>query len=202
MLMDRIDRWSGLAAAAGGLLWLFPWARWPFEVSDRAGFFLAIVGLLLVIVGLTGLYRRLTAGQSSMAKPAFGLAVTGAALIMASAIGGLVTNVSLSGIDSPSGVPILLPILLFGGMLLAILGIAGMGLVTLRQKALGRFSFAPLLLAASLLVYVISIGMAAGDVGPEATDKVFLALVVACWLLLGISLSTSREQTVDAALPA
>jgi hypothetical protein len=57
-----------------------------------------------------------------------------------------------------------------------------------------------LLLAASLLVYVISIGLAVGDVGPEAIDKIFLALVVVCWLLFGISLSNSREQTVDAAV--
>jgi len=203
MLMEQIDRWSGPAAALGGLVWLFPWARWPVEVSDATGFLMAIVGLLLVIVGLTGLYRRLLAtGQSAMTKPAFGLAVFGAALVMSSAIAGLATNASLSGIDSPSGAPILLPILLFGGMLLTILGIAGMGLVIIKQRALGRFSFAPMLLAASLLVYVISIGLAVGDLGPESIDKIFLALVVICWLIFGISLSTSREQPADAALSA
>jgi hypothetical protein len=196
MSIEKLGRWSGLAAAIGGPLWLFPWSGWLTEVSDSAGFVIALVGLLLVMIGLIGLNRRIASGPGASGGPTFRVAQLGVGLVMASAVGGLATGASLSG-----GAPIL-AVVLFAGMVAMIVGTSGMGRITWKQKALGRSSFAPLLLAASLLGYVISIGLAVSNPALEPINDIFIALNMVCWIIFGYSLAAAEEQMVDSALPA
>jgi len=193
MSTDRIVRWGGIAAAVGGLVWLFPWTGWV-EVGDAAGFALAVIGLLLVMIGLIGLQRRLADNGSATYRPAYGLALLGAVLVVASAVGGLLTGASMRGSDNDMGV---LAIFLFAGMLALIAGIAGMGLTTLRQKALGRFSFAPLLLAAAQLAYVVSIGLNISNDSLHVLLDIFVAVSVVCWLILGYAMTAGQTPAVD-----
>jgi hypothetical protein len=140
MSKDTIVRWSGVPIALGGLLWLFPWAGWFVEVGDRATFVMTLAGLLLVVVGIVGLERRL-ANSGATNRAAYGLSLLGTGLVMASAVGGLLTGASRSGGEDMGS----LAISLLAGMLGLIVGIGGLGLTTQRMKALGRYSFAPLL---------------------------------------------------------
>lgn len=196
MSMARLDRWSGLAAAVGGVLWLFPWTGWFVEVDDTAGFLMAIAGLLLVMIGFVGLNRRIGDDQSRSARLAFAAALLGAGLVMASALAGLLTGASRTAPD----IAPMLAVLLFGGVLIMILGLGGMGVIALRQKALGPFSFAPLLLTAALVGYVISVGISVGNPALEILHDVFIALSYVGWLFFGYALATGEEQRTDPAV--
>ncbi len=77
-------------------------------------------------------------------------------------------------------------------------GIAGMGLIAIAKGALGRLSFAPLLLTVSYLGFAFIVG------GSLAEFLVMLILVVYAigWLLLGIGLWTTEERTAESGLAA
>lgn len=71
----------------------------------------------------------------------------------------------------------------------------------MQRQSSGRYSFAPLLLAASLLGYVFSIGLAVSDPSLESINDIFIALNMVYWLVFGYSLSAAQGQMVDSALP-
>jgi hypothetical protein len=84
-----------------------------------------------------------------------------------------------------------------------ILGLAGMGFLAVSRKALGGLSFAPLLLAISLVGYLVSVGLDVSNfaLGQAAKDLMDV-VTIGCWLLLGIALWSAREPAADPAVPA
>jgi len=175
-----------------------PRTGWLGEIRDSTGFLIAVVGMLLVAIGLFGLYQRLSAGGRSNGQTiAFGAALIGSLMIMVANFGGLLTGASLT---APQQYPILAA-LLGAGVLFMTLGLAGMGIMAISGKALGALSFAPLLLAISLIGYVVSVGLAIGA-GNDSLRTIANVVTIGCWLLLGVALWTSRELVADPALPA
>lgn len=198
MTNENTLRWSGLAAASGGILWLLPWTGWLGEIESSTGFLMALVGILLVAIGLFGLYQRLPAGGRSNGHTiAFGAALAGDLMIMASAIGGLLSGASFTA----AGQYPILAALLGAGILLITLGLAGMGIMAISAKALGALSFAPLLLAIALVGYVVSVGV---DIGADngLLRTIADVVTIGCWLLLGVALWTAKEPEADPALQA
>lgn len=195
MSNDKIQRWSGPAAALGGAFWVFIWTGWLFEVPETTKFWLTLPAILLVIVGLTGLYRRLAASSGLANTLSFGMALIGSILMMVSSLAG-----ALSGGSDP---PAIAFILLGVGLLAMILGIAGMGIVATSHKTLGPWSFVPLTLSLVFLGYAINIGLALNDSTSVAIlMDIFSALTMIGWLLLGYSLWTTQEETPAPVVPA
>jgi hypothetical protein len=112
---------------------------------------------------------------------------------MASAVGGLATGATRSGGEDMG----FLAIPLFAGMLGLIAGIGGLGLTTQRQKALGRYSFAPLLLAVAQLAYVVSIGLNIGNDSLGTIMDITIAVACLCWLILGYAMTVTQVTAVD-----
>lgn len=191
MSNDFISRWSGPAAAVGGILWLLPWTRW-INFDDTFGFLVAIVGLILVALGLLGLQRRLPHEEGARNGLFFAVAIIGVLAVLVSALGGILTGAALTGGAS------YLAILLGGGILLILIGLAGMGMSILSAKALGRFSFMPLLLAAALLGYMLAIGLTVYNPALRSIYNISLIFVMICWLLLGVALWTTQEENLAA----
>jgi hypothetical protein len=191
MPVEKLERWSGLAAALGGALLVFltlslTLSSWPAEVI-AAVLFLAMY--LLWAIALTGLYRRLPAASHPGNKVTF--AIAGISLLLAS-IGFLILYFTDS-VDIASMAYI-------GGNIGIIPGIAGMGIIALRYRAMGVWRFVPLLLAVAWLGFILSIIQ--GFTVDSPVQLAFLFLTGVCWLLLGIGLWTSAKQEAGPALPA
>ena len=152
MPSNNLDRWSGPALAVGGILWLVPWVT---DLSQAVQFILTIPALLLIAVGLIGLYRRMSAGSGNGPGLALGAALLGLLLLIASAVGGLAM-----GVESNTNVPLVLRALFGTGMVLLALGLAGLSVVGFSRNALGSWSFTAPLAALAMLAYVVSIVLA------------------------------------------
>jgi hypothetical protein len=189
MPVEKLDRWTGLAAALGGALIVF--VMFFIDQLQDAEFVLlsvVVIGMFLLwAIALAGLYRRLPAASHPGNKVTFAIA-------------------ELSLLLSMIGL-LIMPLAELGGTMIFIgyfglgLGIAGMGIIALRYRALGGWSFTPLLVAVAWLVFLatmISVGFSV--VGPLPTASVMLIGV--SWLLLGIGLWSSARDMLDPALPA
>jgi len=191
MPVEKLERWSGLAAALGGALFVFltlslTGSSWPAEVI-AAVLLLAIY--LLWAIALTGLYRRLPAASHPGNKVTF--AIAGISLLLAG-IGFLIMILTDSeGIASMAYI---------GGNIGIIPGIAGMGIIALRYRAMGVWRFVPLLLAVAWLGFILSIIQ--GFTVDSPVQLAFLFLPGVCWLLLGIGLWTSAKEEAGPVLPA
>jgi hypothetical protein len=83
-----------------------------------------------------------------------------------------------------------------GGNIGIVPGIAGMGIIALRYRAMGVWRFVPLLIAVAWLGFILSLTV------DSPVQLAFLFLTGVCWLLLGIGLWTSAKEEAGPALPA
>ncbi len=148
-------------------------------------------------LGLTGLYRRVSAGSENGPGLALGAALLGLFLVLASAVAGLAM-----GVESDADVPVVPMALLGVGMLLFVLGFAGIGMVGFSRKALGTWSFTAPLVALAMLAYVISIMLAIGGAGSESLVEILEVVAIVCWLLLGFGLWSSQAVEAEPGLMA
>jgi hypothetical protein len=184
MPIEKLQRWSGPAAAIAGLLWV---SSWLIEVDENVRFLLFVPTMLFMAVGLAGLYRRLPASLRLGNTLAFGVALIGLLLMIASGLG-----LSLTEAD------------LFWNMMVVAwmtvtVGIAGMGGIAISKRALGRLSFVPLAQAA----FLAGIFFAGGDSGGDPLQITFTVLFGISWIALGFALwRSTREGAPGPALPA
>jgi hypothetical protein len=183
MPIEKLQRWSGPAAAIAGPLWV---SLFLIGIEDNLIFLLFVPMLLLMAVGLAGLYRRLPASPRLGNTLAFGVALIGLLLMMASGLG-----LSLTDAD-------LFWNILWVALLTVIVGIAGMGGIAISKRALGRLSFVPLAQVAFLVGTIFT----GGDSGPDPLQITFTVLFGISWMLLGVALWNTREDVPGPALPA
>jgi hypothetical protein len=186
MPIEKLERWSGLAAALGGALSVFL----TLFLSNRNEFVvlavLSITMFLLWAIALVGLYRRLPAASHPGNKVTFAI-------------------VSLSLLLSVIGL-LILPLTEFGATMIFFgyfgvgLGIAGMGIIALRYQTLGVWSFVPLLLAIAWVGFIVSFMESYSVESP--VQLAFALLVGIGWFLLGVGLWTSARDVPGPAYPA
>lgn len=179
MPVEKLERWTGLAAGLGGALFLiltYANSRPSWEEFVSASYVivavLAIAMILLWAIALAGLYRRLPAASHTGKKVTFALVIIS---LLLSAIGLLVLPLTPSG----------LTIILLGYFGLG-LSVAGMGVIALRYRILGAWSFVPLLLAfvwLGFLVFYIEDFLL-----DSPLDLAFALVIGISWLLLGVAL--------------
>lgn len=194
MPSNNLNRWSGPALAVGGILWLVPWVT---DLSQAVQFILTIPALLLIAVGLIGLYRRMSAGSGNGPGLALGAALLGLLLLIASAVGGLAM-----GVESNTNVPLVLRALFGTGMVLLALGLAGLSVVGFSRNALGSWSFTAPLAALAMLAYVVSIVLAISGAGSNSVVDMFAVVAIVGWMLLGIGLWSSQAAQAEPGLTA
>lgn len=188
MPMEKLQRWSGPAAAIAGLLWV---SLFLIEVEGNLGM-LYVPVLLLMAVGLAGLYQRLPASLRLGRRLAFGVALIGLLLMLAVALG----LSFLTGADDLFFTTLWALLVVF---LPVIVGFAGVGVIAISTGALGRLSFVPLAQAAFLLGMFLTMS----DSGPEDPAQLtFHVLFGISWVLLGFALWSTPEDATDPALPA
>ncbi len=190
MLENKLARWSGPAAAAGGVLWLLPWSGWLGDIGDLVRLLMSLPGLLLIAVGLVGLHRCIAGGGNRGSTLGFGMALIGLLLIISPVVATLITGVEES--DAP-------PVLVIAGVIIMVLGMVAMGIITISRKALGALSFVPLTLAGSYIGFLVSFGLTRNDPSVEFLVPIFINLTMLCWLLLGVALWIGREETAEVA---
>ena len=189
MPMEKLTRWSGLAAAIGFPLFVATFGShifWQFVAflglmdNKFTHPLLAEFGLLLTAIGLAGLYRHLPQSPRPAREIAFGVTLFGVLLLMIATLGLILP------------VPEFLPV----GLLFFLLGFAAMGILTMSGKSLGTLSFAPFLAIVSLTLFVLTINAS------EFLGQVFLVIHLLSWVLIGYALWTEPELTPDPLLPA
>ena len=184
MSMEKLQRWSGPAAAIAGPLWV---SIWFIEgVDENVIFLLLVPTLLFMAVGLAGLYRSLPASMRLGNTLAFGVALIGFLLMVVAAIGLSLTEADLFWYTMTVA------------FLTVIVGIAGMGVIAISKRALGRLSFVPLAQAA----FLAGIFFTGGDSETDPLQISFIVLFGISWILLGVALWTKREDAPGPALPA
>ncbi len=183
-----LQRWSGPAAVIAGLLWV---SLLLIEVEGNLGILLFVPVFPLMAVGLAGLYQRLQASLGLGSRLAFGVGLIGLLIMLAVALG---SSFIPGTADFFFGT-------LWGALALFLpvtAGIAGMGVIAIYTRALGRLSFVPLAQAASFL----GIFLTASE-SPDPVQTTFLILFGISWVLLGFALwSTAEDPTGGPALPA
>jgi len=181
MPIEKLHRWSGPAAAIAGPLWV---SLFLIEVEDNIRFLLFVPTALLMAVGLAGLYRRLPTSLRLGNRLALGVALIGLLLMLAAVLGLSLTEADIFWNTMVVAFPTL------------IAGIAGMGVIAISKRALGRLSFVTLAQAAFLL------GMfSTGDSGGNPLQITFLVLYGFSWMLLGVALWNAHEDAPGPALP-
>jgi hypothetical protein len=187
MPIEKLERWTGLAAALGGALFTFiAYGTSISLLTDVVVLVLFLAMFILWAIALAGLYLRLPAASHPGNMVTSAIAELGLLLL---AIGFLLLFLT----DSSDIVYNMLGI---GGISGFVLGIAGMGIIALRYRAMGVWRFVPLLLAGVSLGFVVSF------IQDLPVSITFIYLTSFCWLLLGIGLWTSAKEEGGPALPA
>ena len=182
MPIEKLTRWSGLAAALGGALFVFI-MYFEVPVNENSLFLWILLPMLLLWgVALTGLYRRLPDRSSTGNKMTFGLALISLLLLGAGAF-----TFWLSDPDLPW---YLLGIGFYG---LAI-GIIGMGIIALKHQVLGVWRFVPLILGGVFLGFMVIATIA------QQLSLAFLILNGIGWLLLGMALWQEYREPLEPGL--
>lgn len=192
MPVEKMTRWSGPAAAIGGILFSFG-VIWIFGITRSVTSMALIVLLFLgtlpfLCLGLYGLYK----GQSQFTGWRNGL------LLGLSLFGLTLSNISTT-------VMILLnrdELLFVGsaGYLLYIIGLGGMGLVSLRTQSLGKWSFAPMMISVMSLLGLLLLFLSAYEITPLMI--IWEILVGLGWLFLGIGLLQNQGDQAGPAMLA
>jgi hypothetical protein len=195
MRTDRLQRFSGTAAAIGGPLWASS-IIWAFvldpqvsrEVLERVLLAGWLLSGALMAVGLAGLYRRLRASALPINALTFGAALLGLVLH---------NTASLVLLLIPRWEEITFPAAGVG-FIAFVLGMTRIGLVTISRKALGRWSFLPLAIVASgiLMAMATTVFVVNNVDDSNFTALASLSLYGMSWLLLGIALWSTRAETL------
>lgn len=198
MSVEKLERWTGLAAGLGGALSLiltFSVSRPSWDEFVQAKYVivavLAIAMFMLWAIALAGLYRQLPAASHTGKKVTFAIVLFS---LLLSVIGLLVLPLTPFG----------LTIILLGYFGLG-LSVAGMGIIALRYGALGTWSFVPLLLAVLWLGFLVSYiqGFSSQDFLMDSPLELAFGLLLGIsWILLGVALWTSTKEEAGPALLA
>ena len=177
MSLTLAGRWSGPVAMLGGALWSLKAVgdevMGPDDITDTLFF----VVPLLLLVGLVTLHARYGGRTAGIGRAGFTQSFIGLALL---AVGILAESLLGPGVAGP--------ITSFGFLVLA-LGLVLLGFGTLRNDALPRWNFLPLMMGVLILLNVV--------VG----DAVWLRVAISAlfglgWVLLGYVL-LSKAETPD-----
>ena len=191
MPIEKVERWTGVAATLGGALWVFvPLSVevWNVDLNEGVLIFLMLAIMLLWAIALGGLYRRLPAASYPANKVTFAMVEIGLLLL---AIGLLLLNYT-----ELEEVPTAMGILALIGM---VLGIAGMGVIALVHRVLGFWRFAPLTLGGVFLAFIVVTTI------PESPQELQTALIILfgiSWFLLAFGLWSKTREEAGPALPA
>jgi hypothetical protein len=204
--MEKLQRLSGPAGAIGGPLWAYT-ILWIFFLEPRISWeilvrVLVVVTLLsgLLMGGcLGGLYRRLPTSSRPANRLTFGLSLIGLVLNITILIPLYMTMTSR--LDEFSLIAV------YGSFFAYFLGIAGMGLIALSGRALGRWSFTPLAVGALGLLFIAVVLVAAPREIGGSMAQVFPALALLVlygisWMLLGVGLWSTHEEPLVRERPA
>lgn len=187
-MQKLLQRWSGPAAAIAGILWV---SFIFMEVEGILGFLLYVPALLLMVVGLAGLYQRLQTSMRLGSRLAFGVALMGLVIMLAVGLGvSFIAGAADFFFNTLWGVLVVfLPV---------IAGFAGMGVIAISTRALGRLSFVPLAQAVSFLGILFTMS----ESGSDPAQIIVLVLFGISWVLLGFALWSTSEDAPGPALPA
>jgi hypothetical protein len=136
-----------------------------------------LLNVPLLVVGLASLYRRLPTISRPASTISFGVSLSGLLLYNVSYAGLILPIVPGRWAEPATAIG-------FAGLYAMLLGIAVMGIMALSSKALGRWSFAPLVLAASGAGWVFGY-------------SIMLLLYAVGWILLGISLWNAPQPATE-----
>ena len=191
MPIEKVERWTGLAAALGGALWVFvPLSVevWNVDLNEVVLIFLMLAIMLLWAIALGGLYRRLPAASYPANKVTFAMVEIGLLLL---AIGLLLLNYTeLEEVPTAMGILALISM---------VLGLTGMGVIALVHRVLGFWRFAPLTLGGVFLAFIVVTTI------PESPQELQTALIILngiSWLLLAFGLWSKTREEAGPALPA
>jgi len=185
MPLEKLTRWSGLAAVLGGILFVYSMFYEVPANENSLFFWILLPTLFLWGVALTDLYQRLPTGSSSSTKMTFGLAMISLLL--------LVAGVFSSRLSDPD-----LPWYLLGiGFYGLAIGIAGMGVIALVHGALGIWRFVPLVLGGVFLGFMVV------NTIPESPPQLQIGFGILNgigWLLLGVALWQAHREPQEPGL--
>ena len=231
MASTRISRFGGLVGLAGGALWLamlvigvaltvfFAFAQvTPTPNATVLATFVPLYGAwLLFLVGLAGLTSRLASVSGSFwlrwgAIVAGGIACVGAIMLLA---GNLETSyvwmlnsqssvhqVSNNGADAAFSYAFYAAA--FVGYLVLGVGLALLGIVAARTRALGRWSILPSLMGgvAAIMYFFTDMGAPSllrntnpGTVVMAIAMLAFMLFWGVCWLVIGVTLLRANHQS-------
>ena len=191
MPIEKVERWTGVAATLGGALWVFvPLSVevWNVDLNEGVLIFLMLAIMLLWAIALGGLYRRLPAASYPANKVTFAMVEIGLLLL---AIGFLLLNYTeLEEVPTAMGILALISM---------VLGLTGMGVIALVHRVLGFWRFAPLTLGGVFLAFIVVTTI------PESPQELQTALIILngiSWLLLAFGLWSKTREEAGPALPA
>jgi len=181
MSRSTFVRVAGAAALLGGALFALSFATHPQGLA-RA---IVPASVASLIIGILGLHARLWGREGRLGGWGFVLVGLGLALGLIG-MGG-----SALGILQPNPVALIINTGEHAGLVFIGAGLLLWGLVTLRERALGRWSILPLLmgvLSLSGIVFLVPVAFRALE--KSAMPEVFGL----SWMLLGLALLTSRAN--------
>lgn len=175
MSRSTIIRVAGGAAMLGGTLYLFSSLVHPHGLAR------AVVpgSIVCLIIGVGGLHVLLWGREGGLGRLGFVLVVIGLALGLIGMAG------SALGVVSPNPVALLINTGEHAGLVFIGAGMAAWGILTLRVRALGRWSVVPLaigLLGLTGVVFLVPTAFAALEA------SVVPLVFAASWILLGYAI--------------
>ena len=197
MPIEKLTRWSGAAAALGGLLLaigvisIARLTRWANGIETAvAGSWLAVITALLMVLGLFGLYKCLPTTIGHLNTLAFMAAAGGLLTLHVGWVIGVWTNNFGNRFDVAAAASFVFATLWLAGFI-------GMGILAMTTRALGRWSFTPLLVVATF-VMAVSFGM---GVPPNSfMVTVLVSIYAMSWLLLGVALWQTHQEPQEPGL--
>jgi len=191
MPIEKVERWTGVAAALGGALWVFvPLSVevWNVDLNEGVLITLMLAIMLLWAIALGGLYRRLPAASYPANKVTFAMVEIGLLLL---AIGLLLLNYTeLEEVPTAMGILALISM---------VLGLTGMGVIALVHRVLGFWRFAPLTLGGVFLAFIVVTTI---PESPQELQTVLIILNGISWFLLAFGLWSKTREEAGPALPA
>ena len=193
MPVEKMTRWSGPAAALGGLLFTLGIILNTGEFSVALGILTFLIPVPFLGLGQYGLFRRLPTNNGLQNRLSVVLALGGLVVYNLGIVAALLT-------DNDSFVT--LSIIAF---LISAVGMTGMGIMALKNKSLGNWSFAPLLVGGVSLFIIIAF-MRAFYLSIESNNpiSVFITIIIfgVSWVIMGIGLLQNQEDEAGPALIA
>lgn len=199
MSLDKVTRFSGVAAFGAPFLvlsftsitfWeIFGGILQAIGLPDGSYIHQSVIAIsaVLMAIALFGLYRRLPQSQNLQNSAFFGL-------IIISCLFGFVASATLNMPVSDAVDPV--DLIWLGLFLTLLIGIAGMGWTAWRNRLLGSWSFAPMLIAPSILAFII-VAVVYPDGSADLDDfllNLFIASYTFGWWLLGVGLIATSDD--------